>query len=53
MVGVDVRVSSHLKEELTWAIDKSVADLGGGVSRVPWNPPFGFSDDRRLRKPGF
>ena len=22
MVDVDVRVSSHLKEELTWAIDK-------------------------------
>ena len=22
MVGVDIRVSSHLKEELTWAIDK-------------------------------
>ena len=29
----------------------SVADLGG-VPRVPWNPPFGFSDDRRLWKPG-
>ena len=28
-----------------------VADLGG-VPRVPWNPPFGFSDDRRLWKPG-
>ena len=23
-----------------------------GVPRVPWNPPFGFSDDRRLWKPG-
>ena len=22
MVDVDVRVSSHLKEELTWAVDK-------------------------------
>ena len=22
MVDVDIRVSSHLKEELTWAIDK-------------------------------
>ena len=22
VVGVDVRISSHLKEELTWAIDK-------------------------------
>ena len=29
----------------------TVADLGG-VPRVPWNPPFGFSDDRRLWKPG-
>ena len=29
----------------------AVADLGG-VPRVPWNPPFGFSDDRRLWKPG-
>ena len=24
MVDVDVRVSSHLKEELTWAIDKQL-----------------------------
>ena len=24
MVNVDVRVSSHLKEELTWAIDKQL-----------------------------
>ena len=23
---------------------EAVADLGG-VPRVPWNPPFGFSDD--------
>ena len=31
----------------------AVADLGGGgVPRVPWNPPFGFSDDRKLWKPG-
>ena len=22
MVDIDIRVSSHLKEELTWAIDK-------------------------------
>ena len=29
----------------------SVADLGG-VPRVPWNPPFGFSCDRKLWKPG-
>ena len=28
-----------------------VADLGG-VPRVPWNPPFGFSCDRKLWKPG-
>ena len=24
MVDVDVRISSHLKEELTWAIDKQL-----------------------------
>ena len=30
----------------------SVADLGG-VPRVPWNPLFGFSCDRKLGKPGF
>ena len=29
----------------------TVADLGG-VPRVPWNPPFGFSCDRKLWKPG-
>ena len=29
----------------------SVADLEG-VPRVPWNPPFGFSCDRKLWKPG-
>ena len=29
----------------------AVADLGG-VPRVPWNPPFGFSCDRKLWKPG-
>ena len=23
-----------------------------GVPRVPWNPPFGFSCDRKLWKPG-
>ena len=30
---------------------KAVADLGG-VPRVSWNPPFGFSCDRKLWKPG-
>ena len=30
----------------------AVADLGG-VPRVPWNPPFGFSDDRKLWKPAW
>ena len=30
---------------------RAVADLGG-VPRVPWNPPFGFSCDRKLWKPG-
>ena len=30
---------------------KSVADLEG-VPRVPWNPSFGFSCDRKLWKPG-
>ena len=29
----------------------TVADLGG-VPRVPWNPPFGFSCYRKLWKPG-
>ena len=30
----------------------TVADLGG-VPRVPWNPPFGFSDDSgSLWEPG-
>ena len=27
MVDVDVHVSSHLKEELTWAIDKQLRSI--------------------------
>ena len=28
MVDVDVRVSSHLKEELVWAVDKQLRIIG-------------------------
>ena len=31
MVDIDVRVSSHLKEELAWAVDKWVV-----ISTIMW-----------------
>ena len=35
-------------------VKTSCVSSGGsrGVPRVPWNPPFGFSCDRKLWKPG-
>ena len=36
------------------AFEDSNSRSNGGFrgSKVPWNPPFGFSDDRRLWKAG-
>ena len=46
MVDVDVRVSSNLKEELTWAIDKRlwvistiIIGVAGGGARGAIAPP--------------
>ena len=53
MVGSHLKLYLSVKSVCNYiCVSSPVADLGGGVPRVPWNPPFGFSDDRRLWKPG-